>query len=606
MIVKDEEDLLANCIKSAAGIVNEIIIVDTGSGDSTKDIAKSFGAIVFDYQWDNSFANARNFAISKATYEWLLLLDADEELFLEDLKTLVEFTKSTKYDGAHFKVYNFVGEKDSGEYTLHNALRLVRNCGLYKFTGDIHEQIARVDGKPIEDKFTILNVRLKHYGYLDEVVKKKGKRARNLPILLKELEKEPDNPFKLFNLGNEYMALAQYEKALECYNKSKNHYSKTEAFAPHLLFRRAMCYYTLKMFDLAVKACDEGLEVFPKCTDLLYLKGLIYMEYHRYTLALDAFEAALKLGDPHPALKFTDGCGTYRPYISMGQIYEKLFDYNRALLCYNKALAANNSLYSVLYSIVNIFDKQKLADDEIEKKITSFFSDLSHVPNRIMVSDLFLSIQRLGLSKKHIDLIKYEGSIQLDYFFLLGKYCFYKKDFNNAKAYLENAISCNTGPKVFQNAKGEACSLLFLAGLILNQDNFNSLAGTIEKISPYLKKEETLLLRQVLAVVSGSNENFIEKENPKILLNLFSKYLLCLLKVCEFDLFEKVLYVYNYIESKYVLISLAKVYKEARLYPLAAGAVARSIKELDVLDFYAADLLLDSFLSLDRIPAVKT
>ena len=80
MIVKDEEDCLARCLLSATPVVDETVIVDTGSTDRTKEIAKAFGAKVYDFEWTDDFSEARNLSLSKATGEWILVLDADETI----------------------------------------------------------------------------------------------------------------------------------------------------------------------------------------------------------------------------------------------------------------------------------------------------------------------------------------------------------------------------------------------------------------------------------------------------------------------------------------------------------------------------------------------
>mgnify|MGYP001386520006 CR=1 FL=1 len=79
MIVKNEEDVLIRCLESVKYIVDEIIIVDTGSTDSTVEIAKKYGARIFYYKWDDSFSSARNYSLEKATKEWILIMDADDE-----------------------------------------------------------------------------------------------------------------------------------------------------------------------------------------------------------------------------------------------------------------------------------------------------------------------------------------------------------------------------------------------------------------------------------------------------------------------------------------------------------------------------------------------
>jgi hypothetical protein len=93
MIVKNEEDNIRRALESVKPVVDEMIVVDTGSTDRTKDIAKEMGAKVYDFVWTDSFADARNFALSKATSKWILILDADEVISPDDhdkLRELIE------------------------------------------------------------------------------------------------------------------------------------------------------------------------------------------------------------------------------------------------------------------------------------------------------------------------------------------------------------------------------------------------------------------------------------------------------------------------------------------------------------------------------------
>ncbi|RPI67925.1 MAG: glycosyltransferase family 2 protein, partial [Geobacteraceae bacterium] len=84
MIVKNEQSHLARCLRSVKPLVDEMIVVDTGSSDRTQDIAKIFGAKVFEFPWNNDFSKARNFSLSKAAGNWILVLDADETISVKD------------------------------------------------------------------------------------------------------------------------------------------------------------------------------------------------------------------------------------------------------------------------------------------------------------------------------------------------------------------------------------------------------------------------------------------------------------------------------------------------------------------------------------------
>ncbi len=80
MIAKDEQEHISGCLESVRGLVDEIIVVDTGSADRTKETARSCGAKVFSFPWTGNFAEARNESLRHATGDWIIFLDADERL----------------------------------------------------------------------------------------------------------------------------------------------------------------------------------------------------------------------------------------------------------------------------------------------------------------------------------------------------------------------------------------------------------------------------------------------------------------------------------------------------------------------------------------------
>ncbi len=594
MIVKNEQEFLEDCLISAKDFVDEIIVVDTGSTDDTILLSQRYGATVFTYPWHDSFCDARNYSIEKAGHEWVLLLDADERLVYEDGPKLLDFIRTTTLDGAHFKVYNFVGKNSFGQYSLHNALRLLRNNGVYQFKGDIHEQITRIDNQAFENRFAITDIRLHHLGYLDSVVSQKDKRGRNIPILLKELEKDPESPFTLFNLGNEYMAQGDYQKALELYHQALARYNSHEAYAPHLLFRSAMCYYNLKVHEKAIAILNEGLAVFPGCTDMEFLKGLVYMNCRCDTLALECFHKAIAMGEPHPTLRFSDGCGTTRPLLSMALIYEKQQDYAKAVSCYTQAINMDNTLYSALYGIARSLKKMMWAPEDIEKSLCAFFSDPAYTPNRIMLVDILLSQRLCTVCEKHLDFFKTVKGYQAEKAMLNGKYSFYMKQYEEARTFLLQALRSKQAPRIFANARRESALLLFASTLIMDPANIAKLRRTLKHIKKDMDRPGELILGQVLTILEGKEENLLEEEAPQELMACFSALLKLILDNGEFDLFEKLLYVYNYIDSPRVLLSLAEIYMESGFYQLAASTVLRSIKELDVIDAAGAALLTDA------------
>lgn len=168
MIVRNEALLLERCLNSVQGLVDEIIVVDTGSTDNTKEIALRFDAKIYDYPWNDNFSEARNYSLAKAACDWILLLDADEALCPRDRDKFIHLINTCPYDGCHFTICNHMSR--GNEYNLHQAFRLLKNNGQYEFCGEIHEQITRKDRQPAFSRLSVEEITIDHYGYLPEIV----------------------------------------------------------------------------------------------------------------------------------------------------------------------------------------------------------------------------------------------------------------------------------------------------------------------------------------------------------------------------------------------------------------------------------------------------
>ncbi|MEH7525214.1 glycosyltransferase family 2 protein, partial [Bacillus sp. JJ1503] len=147
MIVKNEETYLRRCLESVKNQVDEIIIVDTGSTDSTIGIAEEFETSIFTYEWDKDFAAARNFSLEKAKSDYILVLDADEYL---DEDTNLQMVINEKKD---FYIINLKNYMDGGYITIHQAIRLFKNKMNLKYYGKIHEHLNIHDFNNLTNDF---------------------------------------------------------------------------------------------------------------------------------------------------------------------------------------------------------------------------------------------------------------------------------------------------------------------------------------------------------------------------------------------------------------------------------------------------------------------
>lgn len=142
VIAKNEEKNIARCLKSVRGAVDEIIVVDTGSTDKTVQIAKRYGAKVFYYEWCNDFASARNYSIDKSTGDWILILDADEELAPISKKNIRSLMVETNLSMCfNIKIKN-ISQYSDKEYDVENYMtRFFNRNEKNRYVGKVHERV---------------------------------------------------------------------------------------------------------------------------------------------------------------------------------------------------------------------------------------------------------------------------------------------------------------------------------------------------------------------------------------------------------------------------------------------------------------------------------
>ena len=199
MIVKDEQEMLPGCLDAVKDVVDEMIVVDTGSTDDTVQIAERFGATVVRFPWNGSFADARNVSIDHATCDWVMYLDADEHLMPEDAPALRELIGRTWREAFYLVETNYTGGDDSGAAVTHHALRLWRRRPQYRFEGRIHEQKTHTMPTYLPERFETSTIRMRHYGYLRSRITAKDKSRRNIELLEIEARENP-SPFNRYNL----------------------------------------------------------------------------------------------------------------------------------------------------------------------------------------------------------------------------------------------------------------------------------------------------------------------------------------------------------------------------------------------------------------------
>ena len=213
LIVKNEERFLDNCLRSVVPIAQEILVVDTGSTDRTVEIARAHGARVEFFEWCDDFSAARNAGLAKARGDWILVLDADEEILAEDRNRLLEEMRS---DSNHLLLRLRCIQDLNGRRFQAYVPRLFRNAPGIRFQDPIHESVTQSVGMLCRLwglDLGLSKTGILHHGYAADVIQERGKIGRNHALLLRAVADAPGNAYMQMQLGSEYLRMDQAEKA---------------------------------------------------------------------------------------------------------------------------------------------------------------------------------------------------------------------------------------------------------------------------------------------------------------------------------------------------------------------------------------------------------
>ncbi len=189
LIVRDEQDALPACLASLRGVVDEVVVCDTGSTDATVEVARWFGATVVHHAWDDDFSDARNAALAATSGTWVLSIDADEQLEVDDVRATRSLLTRSADHALRLPIRSRSQPEDLTGYQ-HEAARLLRR-GAVEWVGAVHEVPARIGDAAWLDTPPLPGVRLEHDGYLEHVRTSRGKSARNLQLAEKDLAATP-------------------------------------------------------------------------------------------------------------------------------------------------------------------------------------------------------------------------------------------------------------------------------------------------------------------------------------------------------------------------------------------------------------------------------
>lgn len=377
MIVKDEGAFLEQCLNSVKELVDEIIIVDTGSSDNTKEIAAKFTDKVFDLEWKDDFSAARNFSLSKATKDWILVLDADELINKEDFEKIKKLIEDNSVEGYALTQRNYTNNsallhwvpcensKGFSGYRPSRLVRLFRNNEKYRYKNKVHELVEySIDEN--KGKIVRIDLPIHHYGETREEYIKKKKGEKYFKLGEAQISENPNDARAYYETGigcmiqNDFQkAIGKFEKVVEINPGYKDVY-----------YNLGSAYHSAGQMDKAEAALKKSIEKKPNVVAAHNLLGKILYDKKQVKSAIDVLFKGLKtnkrevllyktiggmlvnMKKPDQAIKILEAGLKLAPrdvgmYMNLGGAYLIKQDFDNAIVQLNQALALNPMKFDI-------------------------------------------------------------------------------------------------------------------------------------------------------------------------------------------------------------------------------------------------------------------
>jgi glycosyltransferase involved in cell wall biosynthesis len=327
MIARDEEPRIESCLRSIAPYVDEMVVVDTGSADRTREIARECGARVFEFPWTDSFAEARNESVARARGRWIFWMDADDVIAPEAGVELRRLIRRYPDGNAAFQAQVRI-PPGPGEFSesVVDHVKLFPNRADLRFEHRIHEQILpaiRRAGLPV--LFSEISVTHQHYDRSEKGQARK--RQRDFRLLELDLRDRPEHPFVLFNLGMTYLyATKEYEVAAHYLRRSLQASDWRDSIVRKAYAMLSTARICQGEWVAALAANEEGRSYYPEDAELLFLAGQIYAEHGRLDEARRALERLTSSREEPHYRSVDSGLRTYRGRHELALLFRRLGD----------------------------------------------------------------------------------------------------------------------------------------------------------------------------------------------------------------------------------------------------------------------------------------
>ncbi|MEN6328555.1 MAG: glycosyltransferase [Syntrophomonas sp.] len=396
IIGKNEIATLATCIKSVNEIAAQVIYVDSGSSDNSREVAFELGAEVHSFPWEHDFSSLRNYALERVREEWVLVLDADEVLPETSVKAVIKAVKEASGSAYLAKIHTPLDTKPSTHnYQIAGSIRLFRKGARYR--GAFAEELV-FEGLNQQEPVPDLEIIHLHFQAPLKHIEEKAKTREE--VILRTWSNT--NPMYHFMLGREAVYAQQAPQAVAYFKR---------AFELELEGRHSTYYYyTLSLINTgdykqAIKAAEQGLKAFPDYTDLWYLKAIAHGLIDETAEAESLLMQCLRRGETKWwEYLCSPGTGNFKALLSLGTIYARQGKLQKAVDSFIEAARIPDSAEQAIEHLVKLQESTGISIDMLLKK-----QGLYNWKNVIIAAQTYAKMAKRKESWNCLNLLKEES-----------------------------------------------------------------------------------------------------------------------------------------------------------------------------------------------------
>ncbi len=477
MIVRNEEEFLADCLASLDGVADEIVVVDTGSQDRTIEIARAAGARVLSHAWNDSFSEARNFSIDAASGDWILIIDADERLDSSAHEAIRNAISTGQFDAYIQTQLNYYSD-DAADTLANQTCRLWRNRPGYRYRNRVHESIVeaiRESGGVIGT----LDASIHHLGVKQDIVEARDKCRRYERMLERELAERPTDVFQLYNLAVSYSIAGRGAEAVQLLVRASELADERQNVSGWVYSALADAYCEQAEYREVIETAKRAQSRSIEHPGISYACGQAHFSLGEFSKATTMFEKAISLGAKQ---EWTGDSATWgwkahdgamRSLLSMGD-NDGAIEHGRMVLADKPSDQNTHALMAAAYS--------KIGSAELAMEHMQRYVDLH--PNRaqgwVNMGEFLCQQQRAEESLEcYINAIKADGSCAAAYFGA-GDILYYAGEYESAADLYTNGLAAapDHAPGFFmlgncyaRSEAYEAAALAYVQSLAIDPSN---------------------------------------------------------------------------------------------------------------------------------------